>query len=191
MESSSTDWQKPSCGIAVLISLAWYVCLTCSLFTSLINLTCRHFFNLKSSYGSPFLCKLGLLCGLINTFTTPECMRAEKWNKDMSNWAVLSWEVMHPKEKSTQESVINVTHHPVSFPVEDFLPAPLCDGSVLGTHSPHIMESLSFQPHTRWKLYQVVFLSTFSLRYLFVSLSVPLCCFCTTFPSLTCLAFLF
>lgn len=114
VESSPTDWQKPSCGIAVLISLAWYVCLTCSLFTSLINLTCRHFFNLKSSYGSPFLCKLGLLCGPINTFTTPECMRGEKWNKDMSNWAVLSWEVMHPKEKSTQESVINVTHPPVS-----------------------------------------------------------------------------
>lgn len=41
-------------------------------------------------------------------------MRGEKWNKDMSNWAVLSWEVMYPKEKSTQESVINVTHPPVS-----------------------------------------------------------------------------
>lgn len=44
------------------------------------------------------------------------------------------------------------------FSAGGLVPAPLCD--VLDTHTIPIMESLSFHPHSRWKLYQMVSLST-------------------------------
>ena len=48
------------------------------------------------------------------------------------------------------------------------------------------MESLLFHTHSRWKLYQVVSLSTFPTPLPFcVSFRSSLCCFCTHFPTLS------
>lgn len=85
------------------------------------------------------------------------------------------------KEKSTPKSVINVTPSHIlpylcTFPVKGLIPAPLCKGSVLDILSPpHIMESLSFHPHSRRKLYQVVSLS--------LNLFPPSLLFCAFFSS--------
>lgn len=65
------------------------------------------------------------------------------------------------------------------FSAESLVPAPLCD--VLDTLAIPIMECLSFHPHSRWKLYQMVSLSTFSHLHLCVSPSVPPSCLCSHF----------
>lgn len=86
----------------------------------------------------------------------------ETWTKDMSNPVVENGKIMHTK-RNLLRNLSLMPHPPLflcPFPAEGLVPAPFCDGSVLDSLSLPIMESLSFHPHSRWKLYQVVSLST-------------------------------